>query len=256
MLAIYSVCVLKYLVASKARRRLLLLLWREQARGSVSELAERADVAFATAHAELRAMQHAGLVTTEHDGRKEVFRANASHPAATALLALLAADAAAPDPANAADDDELRSQLVALGAPLRRVAAHAVSASDRMAVLANGATLARRDPVVARALPLCVWNLRDDLDLKELVALSPRVEEKHTLGFFLDLTSELGGDRRLTGLAESLRDRRVTSVREFFHGTHARPDAARDFPLARKWGFRMNMDLASFRSLFDKFVTR
>jgi hypothetical protein len=103
---------------------------------------------------------------------------------------------------------------------------------------------------------LCFWKVRESLDPKALAELAPRAEDKHAVAFFVELTSELGGDRRLAGLAEGLRDRRMTSVRDFFQSAMPRRDVFRDFPLATKWGYRMNMDLDSFRSLFDKFATK
>lgn len=121
-----------------------------------------------------------------------------------------------------------------------------------LASLVAGAKLARRDPVVARSLPLCVWKSRDRVDASQLHALSLSPEEKHTVAFFLELTAELGGDRRLLGLAEGLRDHRLTSRRPFFPS--ANNGAPRDFPLAAKWGFDINMDLESFRALFAKFA--
>jgi hypothetical protein len=143
---------------------------------------------------------------------------------------------------------------VALGAPLRGVEPLEVEPSERVSTLLQGARLARRDPVVARCLPLCFWGLRDALDVKMLTGLASGAEDKHTLGFFLELTAALGGDRRLLGLAESFRDGRMRSVRDFF--LVERRGVARDFELAARWGFQMNMDLDSFRTLFDKFVTR
>jgi hypothetical protein len=62
------------------------------------------------------------------------------------------------------------------------------------------------------------------------------------------LTGELGGDRRLRRLAETLRDRRVTSQRDFFLSTR-RGGLVRDFPTAARWGFRFEV----FRTLFAKF---
>lgn len=247
--------MLEYLVPSKVRRRLLLLLWGDKARGSVSELAARADVAFAGAHAELRAMQSAQLVRSEHDGRKEVFEANFDHPEAAALRALVAAQTSLDEIPAAENDERVRAGLVALGAPLRGVAATNVSVAERMSVLAQGVELARRDPTVARTLPLCFWRLRDQLDAKELESAMNRAEDKHALAFFLELTSELGGDRRLLGLAENLRDKRLTSVRDFFQ-LGSRERSVRAFPLAEKWGFKMNMALDSFQSLFDKFKNK
>ena len=246
--------MLQYLVTSKVRRRLLVLLWADRKRGAVAELAELAGVAFAGAHAELKAMQRVQLAVSQQEGRKEVYAANFNHPAAETLCALVAADAHPPMP-QTAEDQALKRQLVAMGAPLRGVEPQEVAPPEQLATLARGASLARRDAVVARSLPLCFWRLRDTLEARALAALTSRAEAKHTLGFFLELTGELGGDRRLVGLAESLRDRRMTSLRDFFPPSTRRRDAAGDFALAAKWGFRMNMDLASFRSLFNKFVS-
>ena len=242
--------VLEYLVTSKVRRRLLSLLWGQKKRGSVAELAELAGVAFAGAHTELKAMQRSQLAVSQQEGRKGVYAANFDHPEAATLQALVAG-AARPLP-QGVEDEPLKRKLVALGAPLRGLEPLQVASSEQMVTLLHGAQLARRDPVVARCLPLCFWTLRDSLDAKALDALTSRAEEKHTLGFFLELTGELGGDRRLLGLAETLRDRRMTSLRDFFQ--IGRREAARDFALASKWGFRMNMEMDSFQSLFAQFA--
>lgn len=248
--------MLQYLVTSKARRRLLTLLWGERARGSVVDLAKRADVAFASAHAELREMQRLQLACSEHVGGREVFSANLNHPEANALRALVAAEVARP--ARATDEDEMtKRQLVALGAPLRGVEPLAVEPPEYLSVLARGMSLARRDPVVARTVPVCVWRLRESVNARDLVELLPGPADRHVAGFFLELTSELGNDRRLLGVAESLRDRRMTALKPFFHvPTTSRRPHTRPFPLAEKWGFEMNVDLDAFRSLFEKFVTR
>jgi hypothetical protein len=245
--------MLQYLVRSKVRRRLLVLLWGQNKRGSVGELAELAGVAFAGVHAELKAMLRAELVVSERDGGKEVFSANLEHPDAKPLRALVAGAGrkTVPQPAK---HRVLKRKLVALGAPLRGVEPLAVKPSEQMPTLAQGVLLARSDAAVARSLPLCFWMLRESLDVKALAALTFRAEDRHALGFILELTGELGGDRRLVGIAESLRDRRMTSLRDFFHSSQ-RHDVVRDFPMAAKWGFRMNTDLDSFRTMFGKFAT-
>lgn len=242
--------MLQYLVTSKVRRRLLSLLWGEKKRGSVAELADMAGVAFAGVHAELKAMQRLQLVVSQHEGGREVYSANVDHPVSATLQALVAS-AAHPVLPQASEDEPLKRKLVALGAPLRGFEPLEVSASESMLTLLQGARLARRDPVVARCLPVCFWKLRDSLDVRALESLTSRAEDKHALGFFLELTGELGRDRRLLGLAEGFRDRRMTSLRDFF--LTGRRETSRDFALATKWGFRMNMDMDSFRSLFAKF---
>lgn len=142
--------------------------------------------------------------------------------------------------------------LAAMGAPLRGVS-H-TPPDDRQAALWRGVALARRNPTVTRCLPLVVWNLRDELDAHVLTHAFILADDKHALGFFVELAGELGGDRRLGGLAEGLRDRRVTALRDFFLVAGSKRSTPRDFALATKWGFRMNLDLDAFRTLFEKFV--
>ena len=245
--------MLNYLVTSKARRRLLVLLWSEGADGSTRELASRADVAVASASVELRAMQRELLVVSRREGRTEVHSANLAHPDAKTLQALVATHVRSVHmPSDV--DGSLKQQLRSMGAPLSGVAAVAVPPSAELETLTKGVALARRDPVVARSLPLCFWRLRDSLDARALAHHAGTPEQKHGVAFFLELTSQLGNDRRLAGLAETLRDGRMTSVREFFQPPSRMTDKAQCFPLALKWGFEMNMDLDSFRSVFRKFA--
>jgi len=80
-----------------------------------------------------------------------------------------------------------------------------------------------------------------------------------TLGFYLELTGRLGGDRRLVRRASGLRDRRRTALRPFFsdgRGAFARAAAEERSPaLARRWGLLMNMELESFATAFRKHVS-
>lgn len=248
--------MLKFLVTSKARRRLLMLLWSEDARGTVGALAERAGVAFSQAHRELKRMRQLGLVRSDRESGRELFRANERHPYVKLLRELASADTSV-----SADDDEVartvRRRLKALGAPLNVELAGAASEQDVEAVLVEGARLARRDPTVARTLPLCFWQVRDSLQWKHLLDAAASAEEKHALGFFLDLTGELSEDARFGAWATMFRDRRMRAEREFFlHPTRrSRALAEERTPaVARKWGFVMNMELQSFQDLFDKFA--
>jgi hypothetical protein len=242
--------MLEYLVTSKVRRHLLEVLWVQKKSGSVAELAGFANVAFSGAHMELKEMYRLQLVVSEQLGGKEVYSANFDHPGAKVLRDLVAERFTAPPPDDA---QTVKSMLVALGAPLRGVDPVDVPKNEEMSVLVRGVSLARRDPVVARCLPLCFWKLESRLDMKALEALTAsRPEEKHALGFFLQLTGELSGDRRLVGLAEPLRDLRMKTKRDFFL-MPVRRSTSRDFPLADAWGFKMNTDLDSFRVLFEKF---
>jgi hypothetical protein len=118
-------------------------------------------------------------------------------------------------------------------------------------------SLSHRDATVARVLPLVLWRQRDELDFDRLIREATRRDERHALGYFLELAGQLGGESRLVETARALRDRRRKKVRMFFAGPHgARALAAtrRNTPKeALEWGYLMNMGLDSFRSIFEKF---
>ena len=249
--------MLGFLVTSKARRRLLQLLWGQDASGSTTDLATRAHVGFASAYRELQAMEGLGLVVTERPGSAEVYRANRAHPLADALGALVAP---APDPAKDDEARELRGQLAALGAPLRHEVVEPLRGSVEETVV-RGVRLAHRDADVARTLPVCLYRQRGALDPERLRQFAVRLGEKQALGFFLELTTELSGDRRFVEWMKALRDRRYKVPRNFFYApVRSRRQhqlAEEKTPrVARRWRLRMNMDLDAFRSTFEKFVTR
>jgi hypothetical protein len=257
--------VLDFLVTSKARRRVLQLLFRGQC-GSASTFAERASIGFASAYRELHAMRDLGLVTSERENGAEVFRLDAAHPLAEPLRALVLGAAQAGRPGEGRPDEgrpdegqaRVRRQLRALGAPLQVDAAEPPEDSVEK-VLVEGVRLAHQDPAVARSLPVCLYALREVLDAGVLQRQALALSEKRALGFFLDLTAALSGDRRFSSWARPLRDRRCTATRDFFHGV---PDTAlhreaarRNTPApARRWHYRMNMNLDAFASTFRKFA--
>jgi len=80
--------------------------------------------------------------------------------------------------------------------------------------------------------------------------------EGPTLGYFLELTGQLGGDRRLGAAAKPLRDLRRTGTRLFFSNANGRmalaAAKAKTPKLAKKWGYLMNMELEAFASAFAK----
>ena len=249
--------MLQFLVKSKARRRLLTLLWADGVRGSVSGLAEQAALALATPQAELKGMRQFGLAQVIREGRKDVYCANWDHPQADALKALLDGSKSEVQPYEI--DADVKGWLKSLGAPLR-VEDTAAPMPSLSGVLVEGLRTARKDPTVARSLPLVFWFQRDNLDVSGLLKMVRRPEEKHSLGFFLELTGELGSDRRLKGLAEAFKDKRMTAERDFFllpTSESGRKLAESSTPdVARRWGFRMNLDYSAFESLFNKFADR
>jgi hypothetical protein len=243
--------MLEFLVNSKARRRLLLLLWSEGASGTTAELADRAGVGFASAYRELQAMRKLDLVVYVRRGKATVFSANRQHPLAEHLMAILSTSTAS----ETRNDQATRERVAALGAP---VLVRKPRKTDRPVeqVLIDGVALAHKDPALARSLPVAFYRQRDQVDGDRLAQFARERSEKAALGFYLELTADLSGDRRFRTWAQQLRDRRRSRREPFFYtlaGTilaRARPRS--NEPLARRWGFSVGMSVDDFRSLFDK----
>ncbi len=244
--------MLDFLVTSKARRRMLLLLWSEGRSGSASDLAERAGVGFASAYRELQAMRRLDLAVAKRCSGVVLFSANERHSLRRQLRALICAKGPA---RYGRTEVAIRARLSALGAPVIVGNTPKVRGSIEKTLVA-GVSLAHRDPAVARSLPVAFYRQSSRINIERLTALAREHSERAGVGFFLDLTAQLSGDRRLATWARTLRDRRVYTHQPFFYGRAAaleakmRPD--RSPSVARRWGFRLNLEFDDFRSLFEK----
>jgi len=239
--------MLDFLITANARRKLLVLLFGSEEGGSLEELAKRAGVGHASAHRELRKMQDLGLVVSERRGAREQFR-----PAATEASRLLRRLVkSAPEPATV--ENSARGELRALGAPLWVESRQVEDVED---ALVRGVHEAHTDANLATVLPLSIAGAaKHGLDPERLLLLARDAGEKAAVGFFLDLTGMLARDPRLRGWANRFRDRRRRVQRPFFVGEtrFARLLAERNTPpLARRWGFRMNLPQAAFASTYGK----
>lgn len=249
--------MLAYLMSSKTKEKLLKLLWLEKAVGTVSDLSRLAEVSYATTYDELKKMEGAGLALSERVGNSLCYRANEKASQADALRALLGE----PKSRRPASDEDVVWNLSRLGAP---VAVSFERGSKDMETLspeetfAEAMKLAHRNPTVARVLPVALALHGGRLNQERLSFLAKRSKEHMTLGFFLELTGELSGQKELTRWARRLRDRRVSKPQEFFTGPKSKYErelARLNTPkLAAKWHFTMNMGMDSFSSLFEKNV--
>jgi hypothetical protein len=160
---------------------------------------------------------------------------------------------------NAPSAPELvQAWLAHLGAPL--YGSTAVTAADvprPERVLAEALPLARREAAVARALPVALYRTRKRLDFDLLRRMARERGQGPTLGFFLDLSAELSGDRALALearplAAEARRRKRASQFFKLRSATERRLAELKSPPAARRWGFRMNMSADSFASMFRK----
>lgn len=249
--------MLAFFVTSASRRRLLELLWRHAESGSVTQLARRARISFATAYRELQRMQSFGLVDVRVESNVEVFSAAAKHPEADAIRRLVAAPSSAPSPQDKTAN-VVRGRAVTLGAPLV-VAAKPVDDEQREEALVDAVKLAHRDATLARALPIAIAAQWTQLDRVRLKAVATRSKEKHALGFFLALTSVLADDESLERSSAGFRDYRRRGLRPFFASPTTRTSHAlferRTPAIAREWGYLMDITLADFRATFAKHVS-
>ena len=82
--------MLKFLITSRARRQLLVVLWGNGQAGSVKFLAEQAGVSRASAQKELQDMWALSIVVRDRAAFPARYCANHEHPQAAALQSLLA----------------------------------------------------------------------------------------------------------------------------------------------------------------------
>lgn len=255
-----SMNALNYLMPSRARRELLKALWQEGCRGPVSELARLSGVAFSTAQRELMEMKDSGLAKLEYVGNATVYQANTKHPDGDLLRKLLSGKVLKKKTESGRDTREsqnILAHLKAMGAPLGGTETKRQRQSDE-SMLAKALVLAQENSTLARTLPIVLFKNLEKIDLAKLEVSAKKMGAGQILGFFLDLTGELADNPALRAKADSMRDRRFKKTRDFFKGnlgSYARRLADLNTPpIARKWHYRMNMKMDSFRSMFNKYV--
>jgi hypothetical protein len=154
-------------------------------------------------------------------------------------------------------EDLKRAWLAHYGAPLYGESMlFGLAAPGLEKLVVDALALSRRDPSVTRALPVLLWMRRGDLDMVKLRRLAQAKGRERTLGFFLDLAARLSGDRHLRSAAATLRPSSLRAPTNFFRnhqGALARSLADKNTPpVARSWGYRMNMGMDAFESMFAK----
>lgn len=124
--------------------------------------------------------------------------------------------------------------------------------------LAEALLLSRERADVARAWPVAFSRNASRVDFGRLVRFSEEVGQKKTLGFFLELSGRLLGNRQVLRQARKMSvaakgDPERFSLRD--RGARALLlEKKRTPPLAVKWKFWMNASFESFRSCFSRFT--
>ncbi|MFP5503625.1 MAG: hypothetical protein ACLGIN_14135 [Candidatus Sericytochromatia bacterium] len=191
-------------------------------------------------------MNQLGLVRTTTVGAARVVSAEWENPACTLLVQLFQLESfRAPEPLSS-----IRETLAAFGAPLMGVERKAHCPLET--ALVKGLRAAKSDGTLLRVLPVVLVRNRHRLDWVDLAERARAEGLKAELGLLLDLTGRLLNDEELRKRGQGLRDRRRTSMRYFPEprNRYERQLAeASSPPVAKDWGFHMNMSENSFRSL-------
>jgi hypothetical protein len=149
---------------------------------------------------------------------------------------------------------ELRSFVAHFGA---RCARGTTRCSLENVVL-RAVETSRRDPALARMLPVFLWRVRDSLDLAELATKATLRGYGPVLGYFLDVASKVSSTRTFQPAVRALRRQARTDSPVFlFLKTEKYPYEAmaareRTPPDARRWGLLTGVPLDSFSSYFAK----
>ena len=127
-------------------------------------------------------------------------------------------------------------------------------------VLVKALSYSRENPIVARTLPVVL--AKNEARLKNFQKLREFVKQEgqeNTLGFFLDLTSELTGNAFYKELSKEF-EPSEHALQDFFlkfneKGRYGKYVLNMNTPvIARKWGFTINISLESFQAVFKKFM--
>lgn len=242
------------MVPSKARREVWKALRSQGKAVTVRALAGQVGVAYSNVHREVLRMRELGLLRTEVVGKALLCTWNTRNPVIQRLTDLL--DVSEPRGPLRPTEEAIYGSLKSWGAGLVR----GVAPAEPLALeetLAYGVELARRDPDVAQAWPVVLAKNRERVRLERLETLVRRLGHKRALGFLLALTGLLLRDPALPAFAARFRDSRVRKAQDFFalpRGKRMHALAEANTPeLARRWHFRMNTRLQSFRDHFEKF---
>ncbi len=128
---------------------------------------------------------------------------------------------------------------------------------DLDGVLLRALKASRRDPALARMLPVFIWRMREELDLQTLASRAKRLRRASELGYFLELAGTLGRAPKLSSSAQKLRTTAPPRPRLFFESATRNPFEAmvageRTPEEARRWGLLTGMPTDSFASYFEK----
>jgi len=150
--------------------------------------------------------------------------------------------------------DELLSFVAHFGAHVT----NAATKCNLEDVALRAVTASRRDPSLARMLPVFLFRVRDSLNLSELTAKAVERGCASRLGYFLEVASKVSSVRTFRPAVATLRQHAHAERPVFlfartenhpFEALLAHENTPKD---ARRWGLLTSTPLDSFSSYFNK----
>ena len=244
--------VLKELFGSETRVALLQELMVKETKDSALGFSRRVGRSYHPVTRELERFVRTGLVHKQRRGAAAVYGWRSTNRVCRVLRELLTQSF---QPGRAeADVDAALSTLMEHGAPIRRSkVARRLPLEHALAVAARQS---RQDGTVLRVLPLMLVRLHGRLDQEKLWQECHRLDVEQTMGYLLDLAGRVTASKQLQEWAADYRDGRRHLIHYFFAPRNRyEEELARRHtpPLARRWGFYLNVPESDFKDLLVKF---
>lgn len=248
--------LLDFLFKTEAHRKLAELLWTGGLTASVHEFSLLSGLPYATTYELLHKMLSMGLVQKAQKGRATLFSSKLSSEQMNVFKALMGKTDVGEEK-SLTEFSEMDLPLVGDFSELRNEKAKNVDE-----LLVKTVLLAKKDSTLLRVLPLLVNRLGAKLNEQQLGYWSKQYHVDREVGFALDLTAKLSGEKRYSTLAKKLKDKRWSKPSFFLKseeglsGFRAKLVDENTPELAKKWFLKMNVGLDSFESIFAKYAGR
>lgn len=245
--------LLSFLFKTNKHQKLVELLLLEGLTASMHELALMSGLGYATTYDLLHKMEKMDLVKKAKQGRSTLFTSNLSSEDLKSFKLLMNRHEVKRKPL--ADFEELDLPLVG---DLREFQKEKAQSLEEL--LVKTVVLSKKNSTLLRVLPLLVKRLGPRLNSHQLVYWSKQHHVDRELGFLLELTAKLSGEKKFGTLARKLKDNRWGKPEPFLDsekdltGFQAMLVEENTPALAKKWFLTMNMGLDSFESHYRKFA--
>lgn len=244
-----------FLFRNKSQQELARLLWCQGLSASVREFSLMSGLSYATTHEELHQMEKSGLVKKIVQGRSTIFSTSLSKTEQNVVNALFS------ESVFFQKNSTFQSQLLEFGLPYSGNSQDLGDdpVADLEELVARASWKSKRNPTLARALPVMLYKVCPRLHQHRLMFWAHKYDVKKEVGFFIELTGVLSKNSKIKKMSRGFYDQRWSQADFLFEaekdlqGFQAKLIEVNTPELAKRWFLKMNLGIDSFASLFAKF---